>query len=58
LALDGPEVPWLRWFFGEGLEVHDKSVAKVVLIVDACAVVDVEAITTHPALGQWVGMLS
>jgi hypothetical protein len=34
LALDWFEIPWLRWFVGEGLEVRDKPVAEISPIVD------------------------
>jgi hypothetical protein len=35
LALDGFEVPWLRWFVGEGLEVGGEASTEVAPVVDA-----------------------
>jgi hypothetical protein len=35
LAFDGFEIPWLRRFVGEGLEVRDKPAAEISPIVDA-----------------------
>jgi hypothetical protein len=35
LAFDGFEIPQLRWFVGEGLEVLDKPAAEIFPIVDA-----------------------
>jgi hypothetical protein len=37
LALDGFEVPGLRRLVRKGFEIHDKSVAKIGLVVDAMA---------------------
>jgi hypothetical protein len=34
LAFDGFEIPWLRWFIGEGLEVRNKPVAEIFPIID------------------------
>jgi hypothetical protein len=34
-ALDGFEVPWLRWFVGEGLKVGSEASAEVAPVVDA-----------------------
>jgi hypothetical protein len=34
-ALDGFEVPWLRWFVGEGLKVGGEASTEVVPVVDA-----------------------
>jgi hypothetical protein len=35
LVFDAVEIPWLRQFVGEGMEVRDKSVAEIFPIVDA-----------------------
>jgi hypothetical protein len=35
LALDGFEVPWLRWFVGEGLKVGGEASTEVAPVVDA-----------------------
>jgi hypothetical protein len=35
LAPNGFEVPWLRWFIGERLEVRDKPATEVALVIDA-----------------------
>jgi hypothetical protein len=35
LALDGFEVPWLRWFVGEGLKVGGEAPTEVAPVVDA-----------------------
>jgi hypothetical protein len=34
LAFDGFEIPWLRRFVREGLEVRDKLVAEIFPIID------------------------
>jgi hypothetical protein len=34
-TLDGFEVPWLRWFVGEGLKVGGEASTEVALVVDA-----------------------
>jgi hypothetical protein len=34
-ALDGFEVPWLRQFVGEGLEVGDEAPTEIASVIDA-----------------------